>query len=136
MDILTRTNAYRRNYDPDEQVQGNASNKYITIIGPYLQQKGVTKSKIVNPAAQRLVQAFEKRKAPYRASRLASTTKGGKGLTLKMNRHKTDYVYWDYVNELVDRIRLLVASTAAGHTGHNNEIISIIEELKEANIII
>ncbi|XP_066146789.1 uncharacterized protein [Euwallacea fornicatus] len=39
MDILKRTNAYRRNYDPNEQVQGAKSSKYITIIAPYLQEK-------------------------------------------------------------------------------------------------
>lgn len=44
-------------------------------------------------------------------------------------------MYWDDPNELVDRLRLLIASQSAGHTGHNNEIISIIEELREANII-
>ncbi|CAG9773473.1 unnamed protein product [Ceutorhynchus assimilis] len=49
MDILKITNAYRRNNDPNEQVQGTASTKYITIIGPYLQKKGITKSKTINP---------------------------------------------------------------------------------------
>lgn len=47
----------------------------------------------------------------------------------------TDYKYWDDANELVDRLRLLIASQTAGHTGHNNEIIVIIEELREARII-
>lgn len=45
-------------------------------------------------------------------------------------------MYWNDLNELVDRLRLLVASTIAGHTGHNNEIISIIEELREADIVV
>lgn len=49
---------------------------------------------------------------------------------------KIDYKYWDDINELVDRLKLLFASQAAGHNGHNNEIIAIIEELKEANVII
>ena len=42
-----------------------------------------------------------------------------------------DYVYWDDTNELVDRLGLLVASRAADHTGHDNEIASIVEELRE-----
>lgn len=46
-----------------------------------------------------------------------------------------NYTYWDDPNELVDRLRLLLASQSAGHTNHNNEIISIIEELHEAKII-
>lgn len=45
------------------------------------------------------------------------------------------YEYWDDPNELVDRLRLLVASNQAGNNGVNNEILSIIEELKECNII-
>lgn len=47
----------------------------------------------------------------------------------------TSYKYWDNPNELVERLHLLIASKSAGHSGHTNEIISIIEELQEANII-
>lgn len=46
-----------------------------------------------------------------------------------------NYTYWDDPNELVSRLRLLLASRNAGHTGHTNEIISIIEELREAKVI-
>lgn len=60
----------------------------------------------------------------------------GKGVYLQANQNKIDYVHWDDANELVDRLRLLLASQQAGHTGHINEITSIIEELKEAQIII
>lgn len=62
----------------------------------------------------------------------------GKGLQTEymiVNSNPVDYSYWDDPNELVDRLRLLIASSSAGHTGHNNEIISIIEELREARII-
>lgn len=64
--------------------------------------------------------------------------KSGSGIEtdyMTVNSNKIDYTYWDDVNELVDRLRLLVSSSSVGHTGHNNEIISIIEELREANII-
>ena len=47
-----------------------------------------------------------------------------------------DYVHWNDPNELVERLRLLVSSKRAGHTGHDNEIISVVEELREANIIV
>lgn len=135
MNILSRTNAYRRNNDPNGQVQGNGSHKYVTIIGPYLQKKGITKTKTLNPTGRNLFSTFTRPKAPYRLQRTTSNIQGT-GLTLKVNKSNTDYVYWDNANELVDRLRLLTASMNAGHTGHNNEIISIIEELKEANIII
>lgn len=63
-----------------------------------------------------------------------SKSRRGSGL-LTLNNNKPDYVYWDDPNELCDRLRLLIASQTAGHTGHENEIISIIEELREAKII-
>ena len=59
----------------------------------------------------------------------------GSGL-MKYSTNKIDYVHWNDPNELVDRLRLLLASEYAGNNNHNNEIISILEELREANIII
>ncbi|KAL6254090.1 hypothetical protein P5V15_014709 [Pogonomyrmex californicus] len=56
--------------------------------------------------------------------------------TMKLNDNKIDYVHWDDPNELVDRLRLLDASHRAGHNAHDNEMLSIIEELHEAGIII
>ena len=58
----------------------------------------------------------------------------GMGL-MQVSNKKMDYVYWNDPNELVDRLRLLVASQQAGHNNHTNEIVSIVEELREANII-
>ena len=46
-----------------------------------------------------------------------------------------DYVHWDDPNELVDRLRLRMAERQARNQSHNNEIQSIIEELREAEII-
>jgi len=44
--------------------------------------------------------------------------------------YKTDYVYWDDPNELVDRLQLLAASYQAGNKSHTYEIMSILEELR------
>lgn len=57
----------------------------------------------------------------------------GSGLHMKLQ--KNNLVYWDDPNELVDRLRLLLASKSAGNTGVQNEILSIYEELHEAGII-
>jgi hypothetical protein len=54
---------------------------------------------------------------------------------MKKVRSNVSYVYWDDPNELVDRLKLLVASRDAGNTGLENEIISIIEELQESGIL-
>ena len=47
----------------------------------------------------------------------------------------SEYTYWDDPNELVDRLRLLIAERRDGNNNHNNEIQSILEELREAEII-
>jgi len=62
----------------------------------------------------------------------------GKGLprVMTLNDNAIDYVHWDDPNELVDCMRLLEASHQAGHNTHDNEMLSIIEELREAGIII
>lgn len=65
-------------------------------------------------------------------------TKSGEGLIPNMMKlsSKSQYIYWDNANELVDRLRLLFSSRSSGHNGHDNEILSIIEELREADIIL
>lgn len=57
----------------------------------------------------------------------------GSGLSKKLQKH--NLVYWNDPNELVDRLRLLIASKAAGNTSVENEILSIFEELLEAGLI-
>lgn len=57
------------------------------------------------------------------------------GGELSMKLQKNNLVYWDNPNELVDRLRLLLASKAAGNTSVSNEIISIFNELHEAGLI-
>lgn len=61
--------------------------------------------------------------------------RSGKGMVLEVNSKPIEYKHFDDYNEIVDRLKILVASQVAGHTGHNNEIISILEELREAKII-
>lgn len=45
------------------------------------------------------------------------------------------YEYYDDPNELCERLNLLIASKEAGNTNHDQEINSIIEELRESSII-
>ena len=75
-----------------------------------------------------------------RDSNVGGIAREGSGLPIDDAMTVTDnainYVYWDDANELVDRLRLLLASRDAGHTGHDNEIASIVEELREAGLIV
>ena len=52
---------------------------------------------------------------------------------LMLNDNKIDYIHWNDLNEIVDRLRLLEVSCQAGHNGHDNEIIN---EFREASLII
>lgn len=46
-----------------------------------------------------------------------------------------DYVHYDNINEIVDRLRLLKLSEISGNTSHNNEVINIISELRDKGVI-
>lgn len=65
---------------------------------------------------------------------ISNLFKSGEGYN-KVRLQKHNLVYWDDPNELVYRLRTLLASQAAGNTGVSNEILSIYEELYEAGII-
>lgn len=61
--------------------------------------------------------------------------KSKKGSGVFIPQAEKTYLYWDDPNELVERLSLLLASKQAGHTGHEREILSIEEELREAGYI-
>lgn len=60
--------------------------------------------------------------------------KKGSGMTLK-SVYDTNVVYYKDVNKLVERMRLLHQSIKAGHSGLDNEMIAITEELKSRGFI-
>lgn len=71
-------------------------------------------------------------------AKLFSTYRGkakkGSGMTMK-SVYDTNVIYYKDVNKLVDRMRLLQQSTQAGHSGLDNEIIALTEELKARGYI-
>lgn len=104
-DILEYTNAHKRDFSRRGQIKGDRSIKYSKIVKPLF--------------------CLDE-----------TETKIGRGLPkLKDNKTFSDFIYWDNPNELIERLKLLIASKEAGNNNHNNEIISIIEELREAGII-
>lgn len=109
-DMLHYTNAHKRDFNPNGQIRGDKGIKYREIIRPLFSESLNNNTSIV-------------------------TKFGGSLPTLKKYKNNTDLVYWDDPNELVERLKLLIASRDAGNTNHDNEILSIIEELKEADII-
>ena len=138
IDILTRTSAYK-----DEQgnlhTNSNRYAKFRTIILPYLHKKGITKkgARALGTERGSITSRilFNKPPPPTSQRTTRQTAKTGKGLILKNNCQHFDYVYWDDPNELVNRLRLLIASSTAGNNIHQNEVLSLLEELREAKII-
>lgn len=60
----------------------------------------------------------------------------GSGMqTLKLTNKRLEFVPWNNPNKLANRLRVLLASQSAGHTGHENEIIYLIDELRSAHYI-
>lgn len=107
-DILHHTNAHKRDFKPTGQIRGDKGVKYRHIIKPLFSEKDNDSSE---------------------------TKSGGYIPMCKKYKSDTDYIFWDDPNELIERLKLLLASQSAGNTNHDNEILSIIEELKEAGII-
>ena len=108
-DILIRTSSHRSKSNPDEPVKWPNTAKYRNIIKPLLAKR--TKKKQTTGAG-----------GEYDANML-------------VDNKTTKYVYFNEYDELVDRMRKLYASKEAGNTSHDNEIQSIIEELREGGII-
>lgn len=118
--ILEQTDAYKNS--TNNFVKVSNTSKYFNIIKPYVHNKEDKKQR----------SSTRKRIKPKKYSHTGS---GLLPSNIQFSKNKREYIYWDNPNELVDRLQLLLASKQSGHTGHDNEIISIVEELKEANII-
>ncbi|XP_067214604.1 uncharacterized protein [Linepithema humile] len=116
--ILLSTNAHRRGHNAHLPVLGNKGYKYKHIITPLISKKG---GGVAHLDKRGVGRTLPKCNVPQ---------------TMTVTDNAVDYVHWDDPNELVDRLRLLDASRQAGNNAHDNEFLSIIEELREAGLII
>lgn len=108
-EIISASNAHKKNFDPESRIAGNRGHKYKRIIKPL-----------------------------FKKSQNKCRTGEGLYKPIKhLNEGEIEYIYWNRPAELVARLRLLHASELAGNTsiGNRNEIQSIIEELLEEGII-
>lgn len=100
-DIVKRSAANHKKYNPREQISGNIGSKYQKVV----------KSLFTN-----------------------KQDSSGRGF-LNVNNKNVEFVPWKNPNTLVERLKILIASQAAGHTGHHNEIVSIENALRRAKVI-
>lgn len=115
--ILEVTNVHRVNYSALGKVRSNRGKKYKNII-----------SRLMASASTRN-QGEGDNDMMLTLADVARGEKMGHGLFL--TDAPMNVIYWNDPNELVDRLRTLMASQEAGNTAHANEINSIIEELVE-----
>lgn len=106
-DILRRTSAHKKNYDVNEQVSGNGGKKYKKVIQPLVMRNTTS---------------------------IPKSSRKGAGL-LKLNNKKVEFVPYKDPNQLVDRLKTLIASQMAGHTGHDNDIMYTLDALRDAKCI-
>jgi hypothetical protein len=112
-DLLSSSNAKRSNVNNDTTIENTKFDFNPTA----------NSSMITDPAVENMFNFTS-----------TSRSKHGSGL-YKDVIPQTQLVYYDDPNELVTRLNLLASSQSVGNTGVNNEIISILEELRERNII-
>ncbi|XP_043468604.1 uncharacterized protein LOC122506396 [Leptopilina heterotoma] len=108
-EILIATNAHKKKYSSSESIRMDKSYKYLNFISQFFPRTPTKQPSVSGSSLPKFM--------------------------ITNKNFQREYIYWDDPNELVDRLRLLMASQAAGNPSHNNEIMSIIEELREAKII-
>ncbi|CAB0041108.1 unnamed protein product [Trichogramma brassicae] len=110
-EILDSTNVHRKGFAYDGDLRKCNSKKFENIIEPIFKTGSglLPRYKVVKRGYGLLPR--------YKVAKSRDSLK--------------DFVYWNDPNELVDRLRLLVAEKSAGNNAHDNEITSIIEELRE-----
>lgn len=119
-DIILSTNAYMQNYDKSsKRIRSSSGYKYKNIIRPILIHHKIIKDK-----------TSDKKGAGFQSNTNYKCFKN------KLNNN-IEYKYWNSINELKERLNLLISERYAGNDDPliHNEIMNIVEELKEEGII-
>lgn len=146
IDIIKRANVHYLSYDPEKGLSTSNAPKFIDIIKPRvtnlysMAQERNNKKTIISKKSVSIPTTMQRsRSSSLPTSQTMKTRsqnkKGGNLKMMEFNNKQIEYKHFKDYNVLVDRLRLLIASQLAGNTGHNNEITSIIEKLREGKII-
>lgn len=121
--IFDQTNAHKVNYSPSGQIAKNKSIKFKKFIPQLYPGAGLsTTLPSKSPSKSPIEKSRSFIKKLYQSPGLFKTY---------IRNKQVLYQYYDDPNELIDRLRLLLASRASGSSAHENEIIEILEELRE-----
>ena len=127
--ILEHSHGHRVSWSKDKPIRSFKNNKkYAEIIVPLFNIRKSKRKSIPTFKVQQYNKSLKKTKNVL-----------GQGIfpdyKVANPESMIDYVYWDDPNELIDRLRILMAEQTAGNYGHTNEIVTIISELREAGYI-
>lgn len=120
-DILLLTNAHRQMYSAEKPINATKGVKYTKVIAKLFPPAYAAAAAASSTA--RITTPTAKKKATEKTSLLS-----GSGIVRK--RYTTN------ANALVNRLRLLTLSEAAGHTAHSEEIAEIIDLLRLHRLIV
>ncbi|KAJ3665453.1 hypothetical protein Zmor_000948 [Zophobas morio] len=128
--MLESANVYRAGTNLRKEKR--TSLKFLDVIKPLFsnspkKRKSPKKSTKLTPVRTRI---------STRSTTSSTSSKKGGGAYKISHNYPVEYVYWDDVNELVQRLNLLHAAKKAGSDCHLNEIRNIEEELRELHVIV
>ena len=126
--ICENTNVHRKGYKPSSPIHRNTSEKYKNVISE-LFPTNLEKTKKRFMSTEEVTPFYTERKK----RKVSEETASGEGL-LK-NSYNTNIIYYNDVNKLVNRMRLVHEATEAGHTGLQNEWVALVAELLNRGII-
>ena len=119
--LLIRSNALRRNYDPDnKRPLSSPGNKWKNLLSPIWKNKHLFEEEEEEEEEEEYEEEYEE------PATISLTPTKGTGLPKILPSDP---------NALIDRFDLLFSSKKAGHTGVRNEIVSILDELKRQGVL-
>jgi len=126
--ICLKTNAHRKMYSTTKPIHRNQSVKYKKIISE-LFPTSLKKDK------KRYMSSEEVSSSPAIKKRKYIHVDNPSGEGLLKNTYDTNVIYYNNVNKLVNRMRLIHEAIEAGHTGLQNEWVALVDELINRGII-
>ena len=145
--ILEKTSSFRHGNDPNSnKIKASTGHKYNHIVKPLLIEKGIIKStpksggSLILPTStldhflKKIVYIYMNiQKGNLGPENIVTILDELKRIDLYANLRSDKYIYWDNLDELLQRIVVLYGEMESGNTNPSlkNEIIRILQELKE-----
>ena len=125
IEIMSRTNTIREDYDPLKRRRGGNNRKMNDLIKPFVRVYEDNNNVFTNIIKKHFGIETETDEETDDEYGYSQPPISGTGLTILPNDP----------NALIDRFDLLLASQNAGHSGVRNELVSILDFLKRQGVI-